>query len=98
MSNDARKPPPWLEQALHDPGSVFATPEEVVDHPDLTLEEKARVLRSWEYDVAEIAVAEEEGMRGPEGEQLQRILLALAKLVAGRSSEFVAPTKQHGLF
>lgn len=98
MSDDARKPPAWLAQALLDPGSVFANPEEVVDHPDLTQEEKTRVLRSWEYDAAEIAVAEEEGMRGPEGDQLQRILLALAKLVAGRTSEFVAPMKQHGLF
>ena len=87
----------WLDQALLDPGSVFARPEEVVDHPELTLEQKIAVLRSWEYDAAEIAVAEEEGMQGPDNDLLQRIILALARLTDSRDAESVAPTKQHGL-
>ena len=97
MNDTTRKPPPWLEQALLDPASVFASPEEVVDHPGLTLAEKIGMLRSWEYDAAEVAVAEEEGMQGPETDLLRRILLALADLTHGREVEFVAPTKQHGL-
>ena len=97
MANEERHPPPWLDQALLDPGSVFASPEALADHPNLTLEQKIEILRSWEYDDAELAVAEEEGMQGPENKLLQRILLVLAGLTHGRDVEFVAPTKQHGL-
>lgn len=97
MSHEAKKSLPFLDRARNDPGSVFASPEEVVDYSGLTLDEKIRVLRSWEYDAAEIVVAEEEGMQGPENDLLRRILLALAELTHGREVEFVAATKQHGL-
>lgn len=97
MNDAARQPPSWLDQALLDAGSVFASPEDVLAHPELTAAEKTAVLRAWEYDAAEIAVAEEEGMQGPENDLLRRILLALAALTNGRAVEFVAPTKQHGL-
>jgi hypothetical protein len=50
-----------------------------------------------EYDAAELAVAEEEGMHGPENDQLRRILLALAQLTQGDDADSVAPSKQHGL-
>ena len=97
MTNEVRHPPSWLDRALLDPASVFASPEALADHASLTLEQKIEILRSWEYDAAELAVAEEEGMQGPENDLLQRILLALAGLTHGRDVEFVAPTKQHGL-
>lgn len=97
MTEHARQSPPWLDQALLDAGTVFASPEQVVEHPGLTLEDKIRVLRSWEYDAAEIAVAEEEGMQGPDNDLLRRILLALAVLTDDGAVEHVAPTKQHGL-
>jgi hypothetical protein len=97
MTNESRKLTAGLDQALLDPGSVFASPEEVMDHADLTLAEKIGVLRSWQYDAAEIAVAEEEGMQGPENDLLRRILQALDRLTRGEDVEFVAPTKQHGL-
>lgn len=79
MTNAEQQPPAWLDPALLDPGSVFASPEAVADHPSLTLEQKIAVLRSWEYDAAEVAVAEEEGMQGPESDLLQRILLTLSQ-------------------
>jgi len=93
----AARPPTqaWLDQALRDPGSIFAGPEAVVEHPGLSLAQKLEILRSWEYDAAELAVAEEEGMRGPENNLLQRIVLTLAGLTHGGDSEFVTPTKQH---
>ena len=50
-------------------------------------------------DAAEIAVAEEEGMQGPEkpeNDPMRDILLALAQLEEHASDEPVAPTKQHG--
>jgi hypothetical protein len=79
------------------PGLALATPEEIVLSPCLSWQEKIDVLRSRQYDVAELAVAEEEGMVGPENDQLPRILNALAQLTGGEDAEFVAPTKQHGL-
>jgi hypothetical protein len=94
----AARPPAqaWLDQALRDPGSIFAGPEAVAEHPRLSLVQKIEILRSWEYDAAELAVAEEEGMRGPENNLLQRIVLTLAGLTHDRDSEFVTLTKQHG--
>ncbi len=79
------------------PGSVFASPEEVMSAPDLEVAEKIRVLRSWEYDAAELAVAEEEGMRGSSNGLLRRILLLLAELNDGDDNDSVAPTKHHGV-
>lgn len=35
----------WLDQALLDPGSAFARSEALVDHPELTPEQKIAVLR-----------------------------------------------------
>lgn len=86
-----------LKQALNDPSSVFATPEEVAAHPALTREQKVEILRLWEYDAAECEVATEEGMPGGNGGLLQRILLALGELgVTGDASDS-GPTKQHAL-
>lgn len=79
------------------PELAFASPEEIVATPRLTRAEKIDLLRSREYDAAELAVAEEEGMQGPENDQLPRILNALARLTGGDDAECVAPTKQHGL-
>lgn len=97
MANEERIAPTWLTQAMLDPGSVFASPEAVLDHPELDADQKIAILRAWEYDAAELGVAEEEGMRGAEDDLLQRILLALARLTDGRDVERVAVTKQHGL-
>lgn len=97
MADIEHQPPAWLDQALINPGSIFARPEDVADSPDLSLEDKVRVLRSWEYDSSELAVAEEEGMQGARNGLLRRILLALAGLTDDQEMESVAPSKQHGL-
>lgn len=44
-----------LEQALQDPASVFASPEEVAAHPGFTREQKIEILRLWEYDASRAA-------------------------------------------
>lgn len=86
-----------LEQALLDPASVFATPEEVADHAGLTREQKIDILRLWEYDAAEAEVATEEGMRGGNDDLLRRIVLALDGLIGEVDVGDSAPTKQHAL-
>jgi len=77
---------------LRDPAAHFADPAAVVDAASLSTEQKVAVLRQWEYDESEIAVASEEGMPGPESELLQRIAAALAVLDPG--GEATAPFKQ----
>lgn len=86
-----------LEQALRDPAASFAGPEDVVAHPDLGREQKIEILRLWEYDAAEAAVATEEGMPGGDNGLLARILAALAALGAGAHACDTGPTKQHAL-
>lgn len=97
MSKRNRPDASWLERARTDPSSVFVNPDEVTDHPELTLEQKLEILRSWEYDAAEVAVAEEEGMRGPEDDLLRRIILAIGRLTPAEEVDAVSPTKQHGM-
>ena len=79
------------DAALLDPAAHFADPAAVVDAAQLTAEQKIALLRRWEYDESEIAVAAEEGMPGPESEFLQQIAAALAVLDPGGQS--TAPSK-----
>ena len=85
-----------LEQAMLDPSSVFASPEEVLGHAGLSREQKIEILRRWEYDEAEIAVAEEEGMPDGRPLMLRQILLALEQLVGDIDTDRRPPTKQGG--
>lgn len=86
-----------IEKALLDPASIFAAPEEVEAEARLSLEQKIEILRRWEYDAAELAVAEEEGMPGGNGETLQRVVAALDRLAGGYDPGRSPPTKQGGL-
>ena len=85
------------EQALSDPSTRFSQPEAVLKELGLTREQKIEILRRWAYDESEIAVAEEEGMKGGESSLLQPILIALEQLKGGIDVEYTSPTKQHGM-
>ena len=71
---------PDVARARLDPAAVFADPEAVQAHPRLSVAEKVDILRRWEYDARELAVAEEEGMSGGEPLLLDRIEAALHAL------------------
>ena len=86
-----------IETAMAAPASVFATPEEVLEHDELTREQRIEILRRWQYDAVEIGVAVDEGMPGDDDPQLRRIMLALGKLTGPIDLEHLGPTKQHGL-
>jgi hypothetical protein len=73
-----------FDKAMLDPTSVYSTPEEVCEDPALTREQKISVLRQWEYDAREMAVAEEENMTGGPPDQLPQVLAALRRLGADR--------------
>lgn len=84
--------PQELEAAMLNPGSMFASPEEVLENAELSRHQKIEVLLHWEYDAAVEAVALEEGMPGQESDLLQRILAALGKLTASMSSVSAHPS------
>lgn len=86
-----------LEQALQDPASVFATPEEVAAHAGLTRKQKIEILPLWEYDAAEAEVATEEGMPGGNDDLLRRIPLALDALIGEIDVGDSGPTMQHAV-
>ncbi len=86
-----------MDRALLDPGSVFATPEAVLAHAGLTQQQKIEILQRWEYDASDVAVAEEEGMPGDNGDVLRRILLALSELTDDVDVDRVGCNKQHGI-
>ena len=69
-----------LEKARLDPGSVFASPEQLCESPGLSREQKIDLLQRWAEDARELEVAEEEGMGGGESSLLSRILTALDSL------------------
>ena len=79
------------------PASVFATPEEVLEHAELTSAQKIEILRRWQYDAVEIDVAVDEGMPGDDDPLLRRIMLALGTLTGPIDLEHLGPNKQHGL-
>jgi hypothetical protein len=88
---------PSYDQMLLDPASVFSDPEELLERTDLSKEQKVEILRRWEYDASEVAVAEEEGMVGDRPLMLRRVLLALEQLTDTAGTRHPPPIKQDGL-
>ena len=83
-----------LTTMLRDPAGVFRVPRDVLDHPDLTREQRTAILRQWERDARGLSVAEEEGMEGGEESLLGRVRAALAQL--GQHQEPRGPGTKHG--
>lgn len=67
-----------VNAAINDPSSVFKCPEEVMD-TNLTHDDKVKILQSWEYDLRDLAVAEEENMT--EGESHSDLLSTIHKML-----------------
>ena len=78
-------------KALDDPAAQFAAPADIVADEALTDAQKIAILRQWQYDESEIAVATEEGMPGGESSLLHQISAAPAELDPEGAS---APGKQ----
>ena len=86
-----------FEQAKLDPSSAFAKPNDVLAYKGFSDLQKIEILRRWEYDANELAVAEEEGMTGGKPSMLVHVLEALETLVDHVDTEHSPPTKQRGL-
>lgn len=81
-----------VNKAKFDPSSIFLNPEEVLTEESLSREEKILILRQWEYDARQLAVAEEENMGGGSPNMLAEILETLNKLEAEKTGQ-AAPNR-----
>ena len=82
-----------LESAMADPSLAFGQPQDVVADQRLTIDFKVKVLKQWEADARQLAVAEEEGMTGGEESMLNRVRKALQALGADEPAEHGQTTK-----
>lgn len=69
-----------FDKALLDPSLAFGSPSDVASAPDLTREQKVRILRSWEEDARLLMTASEENMGGGEQARLGEVHKALRAL------------------
>lgn len=86
-----------FEKVLLDPASEYSGPEDVLSDQSLSIDQKIELLRRWEYNASEEAVALEEGMPGEESDLLKRILVTIGKIAGPLDLEHTGPSKQHGL-
>lgn len=85
-----------IEKAMLNPGSVFASPDEVVRDQSIPREQKIKILKRWAYDARELEVAEEENMCGGPPSMLGEVLNAMHCLDTDIDTEHSPPTKQGG--
>lgn len=83
-----------INRVFQNPADVFSSPQEILQKQNLSVEQKIKILRRWEYDERELSVAEEENMAGGPPSKLDDILSALRQLAVKNHSEHAPPTKQ----
>ena len=83
MARDKKLSKNDIAQARLDPGSVFETPEDLLENPFLSRSEKIDLLKRWKYDAQEVSNATAEGMIGENNDLLHRVCLALGYLEEG---------------
>ena len=74
------------------PAAEFVSPAAVVADPNLTAQNKRKVLAEWEQDARLISVASEEGMSGGEPARLDEVKAAQRKL-GDATAKKPSPTK-----
>lgn len=68
---------PELDRAFVNPAAVFASPEEVVRHPLLTIDCKREILWRWAWDEYLLDLANADGMAEGEPSRLDEVRAAL---------------------
>jgi hypothetical protein len=69
-----------IDAALANPSAYFAQPQDVLTYPGLSRTLQRDLLRQWEQDARQLAIAEGEGMGGGEESMLGRVSQALRAL------------------
>ena len=83
-----------FQNALIDPSSEFHHPHDILAVNDFTSAQKLELLKRWEQDARELAVAEEEGMVGNDKSLLSDIMQAIDELDPGYHQARSSPDKQ----
>lgn len=94
-----------FENALLDVSKAFGSPEDICALPDLTREQKLKLLQQWDYDLQLLLVAAEENMPaqgkanepGKTAELVQRIHSLVAQMGAEADPEKTGPAKAGGI-
>lgn len=70
------------QDLMQDPSTLFNTPRDLLEAPDLSVQQKTVILKQWKDDVLQRMVAEEENMSGDpdNAERLRQIANALEAL------------------
>jgi hypothetical protein len=82
---------PDLERAFVNPAAVFASPDDVVRHPLLSLDCKREILWRWAWDEYLIEIAQDEGMAEGPPSRLAEVKAALRLLGTAWSPDPAAP-------
>ena len=69
-----------MDRALVDPAAVFADPEEIVKHPNLSFDKKRELLHRWALDAYRVEVIAPEAPRACECSRLDSVIDALIAL------------------
>jgi hypothetical protein len=69
-----------MDRALLDPAAFFADPEEIVKHPNLSLDKKRELLHRWAFDAYRVEVIAAEAPRPSERSRLDEVIDALIAL------------------
>jgi hypothetical protein len=62
-----------LDKARLNPSEVFASPNDILQHRELSRAQKIEVLRRWAQDAQALQVAEDENMTAPPQQPASRL-------------------------
>lgn len=71
---------PHIEDLIANPNRHFDRPDEVLNEPTLSLDEKRRILESWKLDAQRLAESTAENMSGGEESDLRDVSKVLVQL------------------
>jgi hypothetical protein len=72
-----------IEHAKTTPADEFKQPDDVVKAPELSDDEKRKILNQWEVDAQALSRASDEGMVGGEPSRLTEVQAARRKVFKG---------------
>lgn len=84
-----------IDEAMMNPAAIFSHPRDVIEMKSFSQEQKLLILKRWEQDARELAVAEEEGMTGSGGSLLSEIIKLIDTLAPDFHQAQSSPDK-HG--
>jgi hypothetical protein len=69
-----------LKEYINDPAAHFDSPQEILQHDELSPDQKRSILQSWQVDEEELSRATDENMGATDGTLLPQVRAALHEL------------------